>query len=243
MVFPDPKFFNHNMNNMPTFSEALLEEIRKYHANDQPITLAAMNAMIEMARSEAMLGAKRVRVTLEGTQQSVKLVGALLHDVFHIINEEPDQPDPERGFVKRQLMFEGVKSTTQQVEVSTVETSKTQAVPGMLSPPTSTELLQQALRTVAKGLLEFSVDDQGRRQFASVYPDTFKVGLGHLSAYFLVSGLTLSSAIEYWRVLSKPVQDWPGVPDQYAFEEALIDNEGRTTPLTARLAVGNFEKA
>jgi hypothetical protein len=225
------------INSMPTFSEALLDEIRKHSAGDRAITREEMAAMVEAARVESMRGAKRVRVTLEGTQESVKLVAALLHEVFQVINEVPDQPDPERGFVIRQLMFEGVKN---------IVSDEAQPTHGTLSQPpptTSTKLLHQTLRTVAQGLLDFPVDDQGRRQFASVYPSTFKVGLGHLSAYFLVNGLTLSSAIEYWRVLSQPVQDWPGVPDQLAFEEALIDNEGRTTPLTERLAASNIEKA
>jgi hypothetical protein len=228
---------------MPTFSEALRDQLQNWGGDLQSVTLEEVAAMVRAAQVETLRGAMRTRITLEGTPESVRRVAALLHDIVQVINESADQPDPGRGFVIRQLMLEGVKASPASATRPSLKpvSDSTEAPAGRSGPADSSAgLLRAMLISLAQGLLNFPTDAEGRRQFNTMYPEQFKAGLGQLSAYLLLNGLIVSDALEYWRLLSKPLRDWPGMPVEYHFNETLIDHDGRTTPLTDQIAQGDF---
>jgi hypothetical protein len=97
-------------------------------------------------------------------------------------------------------------------------------------------MMDEILTTLARGLLEFPVDDEGRRQFTAAYPEIFKQGITKLSAYLLLHGIVISEAVGYWRILSQPLRQWPNMPAPYQFDDALIDHDGSTTSLAELLA-------
>jgi hypothetical protein len=224
---------------MGNLIELLTKQIQLWLGETISIRPTDVAKLLANAQAEALKEVKRVKISIEGEPQEVALVTAMLKTLFQAEEQKAAQPMLDDGRIRRELEIQG-----QAVE-------EMPARPGNLDPqvvaggqperqeirrPPADSLIHDALYTIARGLLEFPQDEEGRRRFGGAYPATFKAGIGKLNAYLLSQGVSISDPLDFWRILSQPLQDWPHMPPDLRSPDKLIDSQGRTTALTEHLA-------
>lgn len=224
-----------------TFIEALTRQLQAWPGNAADLTRPVVAEMVANARAEAMRGVSEATIRVESTPERLAQVTEVIKQIFPILDESPTYPNPDKGLIYRHLTIQ-VAATTEEREPNVAPRAAVGRLdPARLEHPQAKRiptggLIYEALTLLAKGLLDFPTDEQGRRRFSSAYPQRFQQGIAKLSAHLLTQGVVISDPLEYWRILSKPLVAWPGMPPDLQIDEGLIDHAGRTTPLVDRIA-------
>lgn len=224
---------------MRNLIQLFAEQLQLWLGETVSIRPADVIKLLNAAQAEALKEVKRVKISVEGEPQEVALVTAMLKTLFQAEEQKAEQSMLHDGRIRRELEIQG-----QALE-------EMPARPGNLDPqvvadrqperqeirrPPADSLIHDALYTIARGLLEFPQDEEGRRRFGGAYPATFKAGIGKLNAYLLSKGVSTSDPLDFWRILSRPLKDWPHMPPDLQAPDKLVDDQGRTTALTEHLA-------
>ncbi len=224
---------------MTTLLEAFTEELQLWLGETATITPFDVTNMLTTAQTKMVQTVRPVAINIEGDPQDVALVTVMLKQILPVSEKKADHSRLDDGRIRRELKISGrveEKTTARPGNLNPQNLAERQSAPEKPSSASSDDLIYEALKTLARGLLEFSIDDDGRRKFGGAYPATFKNGISQLNAYFLTKGVTISDSLEYWRLLSKPLKDWPAMPPHLQSPDPFIDYDGRTTILTEYLA-------
>lgn len=226
---------------MTTLVEALTEQFQFWLGETALITPQDVANMLAVAQAKTTQEVAQVKISIEGNPKDVALTAVAIKQILKVSERKPDQSHLHTGLVWRELEIQdssrkGADSLQPKLR-GREGREKMPALDKGLTRSFSEQLIYDAVITLACGLLEFPTTDEGRgRKFSGPYPETFKEGMGKLSAYFMTKGVIIADALEYWRILSRPLKEWPSIPPELASEESLIDYAGRTTLLTERLA-------
>ena len=220
---------------MTTLVEALTEEFQFWLGDSASITQDDVEKMLAAAQQRSTNAASCVKIRIEGDPKDVTLAASTIKQVLRVTEARVQEPHLKNGAIRRELEVQGQPNVSQNGHLNGRVKQ-----PSPVPPPSSAaaRLVRDAVMTLARGLLEFPKDDAARCKFSGPYPQSFKEGMGKLSAHFINQGVIIADAMDYWRILSRPLKDWPGMQADLAMDEALIDHEGRITPLTVSLAKG-----
>jgi len=222
-----------------TLIEALTQQFQFWLGEAASIGPQDVATMMKAAQAEILKDVKSVKIIIEGEPDDVALVSTTLKQVLQVSEKRLANFEAGDGRIRRELEMEGKVEERPQARPGNLDPeaiAPQQTAPPKPKPLSGDDRIYNALITLARGLLAFPTDDEGRRRFQSAYPPGFKEGVSKLSAYFLTKGVIISDPLEYWRLLSKPLKDWPHMPAGLQSPDPLIDQEGRTTSLTEHLA-------
>ena len=229
---------------MTTLIEAFTEELQLWLGDTTAITPFDITNMLVAAQTKMIQTVKPVDIKIEGDPQDVARVTQTLKQMLQVNEKKAEHAQLTEGRIRRELTIAGLELAPEEpmARPGNLDPQHLAAHPSKPSPSQKTpstpedDALYGALKTLARGLLEFPTDGDGRRKFGGAYPALFKEGVSQLNAYFLTKGVIISDSYEYWRMMGKPLKEWPVIPAHLQSPDPLIDHEGRTTLLTEHLA-------
>ena len=223
---------------MASLIDALTEQLQLWLGETASISPHDLAQMLAAAQAETLQSRSPVTIRLEGEADDIAPIIAALKAIFPVTEQKANTAVLEDGRVRRELNMAGRPKPAAQPgnldPQKLAASQKKQPVQPERSP--AERLLYEALQTIAQGLLAFPPAGDGRRQFSSAYPAAFKDGISKLNAYYLGQGVVFDDPMEYWRLLSKPLKEWPHMPAYLQSPDPFIDVEGRITILTEHLA-------
>jgi hypothetical protein len=224
---------------MSKFIETLTEQLQLWLGETTSIKPRDVVTMVTAAQETVLQTEQAITLRIEGHPEDVARLVQMLKEILPATEHKANTAILPDGRVRRELNLEGQQEAESAARPGNLDPGRlTQTPPKPAQPERSPseKLLFEALQTIARGLHEFPADDQGRRRFGSAYPATFKAGISKLNGYFLSKGLVFDDPIEFWRLLSKPLKDWPHMPPYLQSPDPFIDNDGRLTVLCQHLA-------
>jgi hypothetical protein len=227
---------------MTSLIETLTAELQLWLGETAKITPRDVAQMLSKAQDNALQLKRPVALRIEGEPEDVAQIVQTCKATLDLTEQKVSTAILDDGRIRRELIIAGQAEDPEEMSEARPGNLNPEAITPALPKPAPVErsasekLLYEALQTIARGLLEFPKDDTDRRQFGSAYPPLFKDGIGKLSAFFLAKGTVLNDSLEYWRLLSKPLKEWPHMPPHLQSPDPLIDTNGRTTVLTEFLA-------
>ena len=226
---------------MTSLVDALTEQIQLWLGDSATINSHDVATMLIEANEKAFADVHNVKICIEGEPKGVSVASKILKEFLHLTEGRLDNHDIGNGNIRRELILPEKTPIPEEPAPRPGNLN-----PQVIAPPetkaqkprqaTPNDLIYNALTIISQGLLDFPTNDEGQCKFNSAYPASFKAGLGQLTAYFLSQGTIISDSLEYWRLFSKPLKEWPHMPQNLQSPDPLIDFEGRPTILTHYLA-------
>ena len=225
---------------MKSLIQNLTDQFQLWLGTATPITLADVTTLLQKSRDETLQAVEPVTIRIEGEPKDVSVVIQMLKEILPVTEQKVNTAILPGGRIRREINLIDQTTSNPAARPGNLDPRKADTPLPRRSTPSplgQDKLIFEALPMIARGLLQFPMDADGRRIFSSViYPPLFVDGIAKLSTYYLTRGTSLNNALKYWHLLSRPLNEWPHMPEQLRAPQSLIDHEGRTTSLTDYLA-------
>lgn len=224
---------------MTTLIEALTEQLQLWLGESMTITEDDVARMLSAASEVSLTNINYSVIRVEGKPKEVSQVSMALKQLLPVSDKKTQRFMLPNGNISRKLIIQRQAPIPSGAKPGNLSLTRT-APPKKPKQKTKSEITQDvlfdALTTIAQGLLEYPMNEDGRRQFNHVPPARFKEGISKLNAFFLSKGQNISDPLELWRLLSTPFKDWPHMPPGLQSPDPLISHDGGVTALTKHLA-------